>query len=82
MPLRHISVEVQYIGEGSSFSFPCPLDVCLLCEDMFTTIESTVTGKTTLYNEIPTDSVVVFVFAPASLSIPLLWSEASSKYLI
>lgn len=26
---------------------PHPLDVCLLFEEMFTTIESTVTGKTT-----------------------------------
>lgn len=26
-----------------------PLCVCLLCENMFTTTESTVTGKTTLY---------------------------------
>lgn len=82
MPLQHISVEVRYIGEGYSFSFPCPLDVCLLCEDMFTTIESTVTGKTTLYNEIPTDSVVVFVFASVSLSLSPFWSKALSKYLI
>lgn len=51
MPSQRISDEVQYVGEGHSFSpprLPHPLDVCLLCEDLFTTIGSTVTGRTTL----------------------------------
>lgn len=57
---------------------PSPsLDVRLLCEDMFTTIESTVTGKTTLWNEIPTDAIV-FVLSPLSsflsFSFPLVQS--------
>lgn len=43
-----ISDEVQCVGEDTASPSLPSLDVCLLCEDMFTTIESTVTGKTTL----------------------------------
>lgn len=50
MPLQHINY--QWWGtvccRGIQPLLPPSLDVCLLCGDMFTTIESTVTGKTTL----------------------------------
>lgn len=40
-------IRSSVFGECSSLSVPLP-SMCLLCEDMFTTRESTVTGKTTL----------------------------------
>lgn len=47
MPLQLISDEVEYVGEGYSFpSFPHLMSVYSM--DMFTTIESIVTGKNTL----------------------------------
>lgn len=50
MPLQLIKPSLMRysILNRSTASPPPSLDVCLLCEDMFTTIESTLTGQTTL----------------------------------
>lgn len=58
MPLQLLnpSVMVQYFKKQTLPS----LCVCLLCEEMFTTIESTVTNH--FIKDIPTDNIIVVLY--------------------